>query len=597
MKNLKKIIYILTPHERRLAIILLVMILIMAFLDMLGVASIMPFIAVLANPEIIQTNEILNKAFSITNSIGVETEKQFIFILGVFVFVLLVFSLVFKAFTIYAQIRFSHMRNYSICKRLVSGFLNQPYSWFLNRHSADIGKTILSEVSLVISHGIKPLMNLITYSAITIMLIALLILVDPKLSLIVGFTLGSAYGVIYKFSRNFLKRIGTERMNANEEQFKVITEAFGAAKEIKIGGLELIFTKRFSKPAKLSAQNAASSQLVSNLPRFFLEAIAFGGMLLMLLYLMSVSGTLVEALPIISLYAFAGYRLMPAIQQIYVSLSQLRYIGSSLDSLYSDLSTIEKPNKNDNRSPVKLKKDITLNNINYHYPNSSRTALKNIKFSIPARTTVGLVGATGSGKTTLVDIILGLYEAQKGTLEVDGKVIDKYNKRSWQKCIGYVPQQIFLSDDTIAANIAFGVDLKDINYKSVENSAKIANLHEFIINDLPLKYETTIGERGVRLSGGQRQRIGIARALYHNPEVLILDEATSALDNLTEEAVMNAVHSIGKNITIILIAHRLSTVKKCDTIFILEKGELKEQGTFDQLAEISDYFKLTSAKI
>ena len=210
---------------------------------------------------------------------------------------------------------------------------------------------------------------------------------------------------------------------------------------------------------------------------------------------------------------------------------------------------------------------------------------------IPANSTVGLVGATGSGKTTTVDIILGLLEAQKGSLEVDGKVIDKNNRRAWQHSIGYVPQHIFLADDTVSANIAFGINPKDVNQEAVEEAAKIANLHEFVINELPSKYKTTVGERGIRLSGGQRQRIGIARALYHKPQVLILDEATSALDNLTEKIVMEAVHNIGKNITIIMIAHRLSTVKNCDIIFQLENGILKDQGTFDKLIEINDKFR------
>ena len=596
MKTLKKLAYILTPDERKKAIILLAMILVMAFLDMLGVASIMPFIGVLSNPQIIETNNLLNKLFKTSGVIGIETEQQFIFLLGIVVFVLIVFSLTFKAFTIYSQIRFSAMREYTIGKRLVEGFLNQPYSWFLHRHSADLGKTILSEVSLVISHGLKPIMNLITYSTIAIMLIILLILVDPKLSIIVGFILGGAYGVIYKITRNFLKRIGNERMKANQKRFTVIVEAFGAAKEIKVGGLEQVYTKRFSEPAKISAQHAASSQLVGNLPKFFLEAIAFGGMVLMILYLISRSGTFIEALPIISLYAFAGYRLMPAIQQIYVSLSQLRYIGGSLDALYEDLISIKSLNHKKDINPLSLKNNIVLNHIYYHYPNSSRTALKNITLNIPARATVGLVGSTGSGKTTLVDIILGLFEVKQGTLEVDGQVINEQNRRSWQSSIGYVPQQIFLTDDSVAGNIAFGVDYKDIDLEAVEKAAKIANLHEFVISELPLKYKTTIGERGVRLSGGQRQRIGIARALYHNPQVLILDEATSALDNLTEQAVMEAVHNLGGNITIILIAHRLSTVKKCDTIFLLEKGELKEQGTFEELSKVSDHFRTAVPK-
>jgi ABC-type multidrug transport system fused ATPase/permease subunit len=204
---------------------------------------------------------------------------------------------------------------------------------------------------------------------------------------------------------------------------------------------------------------------------------------------------------------------------------------------------------------------------------------------------VGLVGATGSGKTTTVDLILGLLEAQEGTLEVDGQAITEHNRRPWQRAIGYVQQQIYLADDTVAANIAFGVQEKDIDPAAVERAAKIANLHDFVINDLPQQYRTTVGERGVRLSGGQRQRIGIARALYHKPQVLILDEATSALDNLTEQAVMEAVHNLGHEITTILIAHRQSTVKACDTIFLLEKGELKAQGTYADLCQSSQAFQ------
>ena len=232
-----------------------------------------------------------------------------------------------------------------------------------------------------------------------------------------------------------------------------------------------------------------------------------------------------------------------------------------------------------------------MNNIHYNYPNASKTALKNINLNIPAYSTIGLVGATGSGKTTTVDIILGLLQSQKGTLEVDGKIINNNNRRAWQHSIGYVPQQIFLVDNTVASNIAFGKDINEINQEAVEHAAKIANLHEFIINELPLKYETFIGERGVRLSGGQRQRIGIARALYNRPQVLILDEATSALDNLTEKVVMEAVHNSENKITKILIAHRLSTVKKCDKIFLFDKGELKSEGTFEELIKINDDFK------
>ena len=235
--------------------------------------------------------------------------------------------------------------------------------------------------------------------------------------------------------------------------------------------------------------------------------------------------------------------------------------------------------------------EISLKNIYYSYPNASRTALKNISLNISVKNTIGLVGATGSGKTTIVDIILGLLEAQKGTLEIDGIIINKHNSQSWQRSIGYVPQHIYLSDDTIASNIAFGQEPKDINEEEIQKASKIANLHDFVTHELPNQYQTIIGERGVRLSGGQRQRIGIARALYFNPQVLILDEATSALDNLTEKYVMDAVNNLSKHKTIIMIAHRLSTVKKCDKIFLFEKGELKNEGTFDELINTNENFK------
>ena len=241
-----------------------------------------------------------------------------------------------------------------------------------------------------------------------------------------------------------------------------------------------------------------------------------------------------------------------------------------------------------------MKKNISLKKVHFNYPKTSKVVIKDININIPTKNTVAIVGPTGSGKTTTVDIILGLLEPQKGDLIVDDKIITRENKRLWQKSIGYVPQNIFLSDDTISANIAFGVDIKDINKQTVEKVSKIANLHDFVNNDLPEKYETKIGERGVKLSGGQRQRIGIARALYHQPQVLILDEATSALDNSTEKAVMDAINNLKKKITIIIIAHRLNTVKNCDTIFVLESGELKNQGTFEELLKIDKNFSINA---
>ncbi len=594
MQKLRKILYLLTPGERKSANFLILMIVIMALLDMIGVASILPFVAVLTSPELIQTNIILNTMFQASSVFAVENTQQFLFALGVLVFLTLVLSLIFKAITIYAQVRFIQNREYTIGKRLIKLYLSQPYSWFLNRHSADLGKTILSEVSQVISSTLFPLMELIAKGMVAFALITLLVITDPKLALIVGFSLGLSYFSIFFFTRNYLDRIGGERLKNNELRFTTVSEAFGAAKEVKVGGLEQIFIKRFSDSAQTYAQNQSSAMVINQIPRFILEAVAFGGIVLVILYLISKTGTFNNALPIISLYVYAGYRLMPALQGIYSASSLLAFGGPSLDKLYDDINNLRSFNSNQTQGTLSCNELITLKNINYSYPNSMRNALRNINLSIPAKTTVGLIGATGSGKTTTVDIILGLLEAQKGTLEVDGKIINKQNNRSWQRSIGYVPQHIYLSDDSIIANIAFGVETKDINHATVEKVSKISNLHDFIIDELPEKYQTTIGERGVRLSGGQRQRIGIARALYHNPNVLILDEATSALDNQTEKAVIDAVSNLGKSITIILIAHRLSTVKNCDKVYLFEKGEIKKEGAFKELVEVNNNLSINT---
>ena len=592
MQNLKKILLLLIPSEIRRAGLLLLMILIMALLDMIGVASILPFISVLINQDLIETNSILNYMFHASKIFGVENNQDFLLILGVFVFILLVISLAFKALTTYMQLRFVSMCEYSISKRLVEKYLHQPYSWFLNHHSANLGKTILAEVGLIVGGYLKPLLNLVAKGMVVFALIILLVLTDPKLALIIAFTLGAAYASIFYLIRKYLSRLGEERLISNQLRFMTVSEAFGAAKEVKIGGLEQSYIKRFSTPAQIFAKNIASARIVSQLPHFFLEAIAFGGVMLMILYLMVQKGSFNDALPVISLYVFAGYRLMPGLHAIYGSFTSFTFVGPSLDKLHEDMSSLKILNLNQDQGTLSFNKNITLKNIHFSYPSTPREVLKDINLNIPAKSTIGLIGTTGSGKTTMVDIILGLLEPQKGILEVDGKIINQQSVRSWQRSIGYVPQHIFLSDDTVSANIAFGVDPKDISKEAVEKASKIANLHEFVNNELSKQYQTTIGERGVRLSGGQRQRIGIARALYHNPKVLILDEATSALDNDTEKAVMDAIDSLKKEMTIILIAHRLNTVKRCNKIYLLEKGEVKNQGTFEELVKVDENFSL-----
>lgn len=590
--TLKKIIALVPSRERRAAYLLLVMILIMALLDMVGIASIMPLLSVLASPNVLEKNHFLA---SIYDSIGFNNTGEFLYFLGAVVFVFLVVSIAFKAITVYCILRFTHLRSYLLSKRLVMGYLHQPYEWFLSRHSASLGKTVLSEVEQVTQGAMIPMMQLIAQGAVAVALIFLLFVVNPGLAFASAAALCSAYALIYVLLRRYLMRIGIDRVHANEQRFKIVQESFVGIKDVKIRGLEPEILKQFEAPARRYAQYQAVSQAVSYVPRYLLEAIAFGGILIVVLYLMRDPAGLQGALPLIGLYAFAGYRLLPALQQVYAQLVNLRYAKPALDALYTDVQMIGMGGGQKQQplsaTPMGLRSNIKLVRVKYRYPKAERPAIDDLDLQIAANTTVGIVGGSGCGKSTTVDLILGLLSPQKGELLVDGTAIGSENVRAWQKCVGYVPQHIHLVDATIAENIAFGIPFEMIDWKAIEDAARIANLHDFIEDDLPAGYQTSVGESGIRLSGGQRQRLGIARSLYSKPELLIFDEATSALDNLTEQAVMDAVHNLSHKKTIIIIAHRLSTVRACDLIHIMDRGRVEASGSYEYLQNNSVRFR------
>ncbi len=567
---------------------MIALMIITAAFEMTGVASIMPFIAVLSNPESAQSNTALRALYIF---FGFSNAQHFRLFLGVTVFALLLASIGMKAINALMQYRFTLRSEYSIGRRLIENYLHQPYSWFLNKHSAELAKNILSEVTTA-SSSIGALMILISKSFVVISLLVLLLAVNINLTLFTSIILLIFYTVIVRGIRSFTTRLGKASFTENANRYSAASEAFGAAKEVKVGGLERVYIKRFAKPAEHYAQTRTKVLIARELPRYLLESIVFGGILLFTNISIANSNGIEETLPILSVFAFAALRLMPASQEIYTAIITLRVGFPALDKIYRDLIIDKNIDCQQTQSSIpQLQNKIELNNITFSYPKASQPSLRNLDLTIPANKTVGLVGSTGSGKTTTVDVILGLLTPQEGNLIVDEQVIDSSNTRTWQKQIGYVPQQIYLSDDSVAANIAFGVDPDQIEKEAVVRAASLANLHSFVTGQLPAGYETKVGERGVRLSGGQRQRIGIARALYHNPTILIMDEATSALDNLTEKAVMEAVNNLSRRITIILIAHRLTTVRQCDCIFLLEEGHVKAAGTYDQLQASNPTFQ------
>ncbi|MEM9972069.1 MAG: ATP-binding cassette domain-containing protein, partial [Pseudomonadota bacterium] len=424
-----------------------------------------------------------------------------------------------------------------------------------------------------------------------------LCLVEPEVAIGGALLLGGIYGGIFFAVRHILTRLGKRHLISNRTRFHVVQESTGGVKELKIMGLEAGFLKRFRDAAYRLARAQTTSQVIAAVPRYALEAVALGGMILLVLVLLVKSENGIAALvPTLGVIAAIGMRLIPALQQVYMRMAALRNSRPVLDKIYADMTGLDQSEllMRDAREaipPRPLTDLLELKQVVYSYPSADRAALNGLSMTIPANTTIGVVGGTGAGKTTLIDLMLGLILPRDGEMTVDGTAITADTRRSWQKTLGYVPQTIFLSDSTVAENVAFGVPKGDIDMARVEAAARTAALHDFVMSDLPNGYETLVGERGTRLSGGQRQRVGIARALYSDPSMLILDEATSALDNLTEAAVMDAVNAIAGQKTIVMIAHRLTTVRDCDMIFLLRHGQVAAQGTFDQLVASDAEFR------
>lgn len=572
----RKVLALLNPQEKRRGALVLAMVIIMALLETAGVVSVMPFLAVLGNPEIVETNPVLSTLYY---RIGFGSVDSFIFWLGVGAFSLILFSAVFRSITHYAMSRFTEMRRHSISKRLLETYLRQPYAFFLNRHSGDMAKNILSEVDQVVQEVFRPGLQMLAYTLVLVALVTLLIIVDPWLALGVAVVVGGLYALIFGSVRKLLSRVGQDRLQANQERYTAAAEAFGGIKDIKLLGREHAYLQRFDGPSFRQAKHQATNQTLSEVPRYLVEAVGFGGVIALTLYLLAAHGgtgsnALGQMLPVLGLYAFAGYRMLPAAQRVYNGLAKLRFGVAAVDAINSDLKQRAQLAELHRSVPASLtpRHAIALCNISYRYPSAPHDALQEINLTIPVGSAVGIVGPSGAGKTTLVDVLLGLLRPTEGAITVDGQPVTDENLREWQQSLGYVPQDIFLTDTSVAENIALGVPAGQIDQEQVERCARMAQVHDFIAHELADGYDTIVGERGVRLSGGQRQRIGIARALYHDPAVLVFDEATSALDTDTEKAVMNAIDALAGVKTLILIAHRLSTVQSCGQIVRLEMG-------------------------
>lgn len=593
MKTVRMALDILSRGERRRGALILALICVMALMEMVGVASVLPLLSVVGNPESIQERNWLLSLYEFT---GAETTESFLTYLTAGTISLTVFVAIFRVFTTYVMNRYIQMRRHSISERLLSVYVRSPYTSFLNRHTSDMAKNILSETDQVVQQILSPFVELCAQAALVFAILALLMVYDPLLTVSAAFFIFSAYAGVYLVFKRLLQQLGHRRLSANRDRFAAASDALSGIKDIKLLGREAAYLSRFRPASVLFARNQATKATIGVAPKYVFEAAAICGILIIMYLQMRAGMDFADALPALGLFAFGGLKLLPASQRIYQSVANLRFGNAIIDNIHRELNApIELISiKDQDIRPVIPQHEIVLENLSFRYPGADGKSLHAINVSIPVGSSLGIVGSTGAGKTTLVDLILGLLTPTEGKLKVDGRSISGGDIRAWQRSLGYVPQTIFLSDASIAENIALGIPTDEIDLAAVKRAALIAQLHDFIMNELPQGYDTRIGERGVRLSGGQRQRIGIARALYHDPAVVVFDEATSALDNATEKAVMDSLAALARVKTLIVVAHRLNTVRFCNLIAVMETGRVVGLGSFDELERDNEAFRRIS---
>lgn len=590
-KIIKDLFRLLTPSQRKRFYVLQVLVLVMAFTQIVGVASIIPFMALVADMNQLQEDTIFAQAYRAS---GLTSESVFVFILGVGVLIMLFFGTIISMFTTWRLSLFANKIGVEIADSLYSHYLKQDWVFHASGSSAHLTKQITTECLRVTSGILLPLAHMNGNFILVIFMSISIFLFDPKVALIGIIIFAIAYFVVFNIVSSTLLRNGRTISEIYEERFRLMNEGFGGIKDVLLLGRFNDFINRFNKSGQIFAYNQGVNSALAHIPRYFMELIAFGSMIALVLYLFaSHNGNISIILPVLSLYAIAGMKLLPAFQQIYNSLANIKGNVAAFESIKQDLadSTKFKPAIQKTKQGYLIpKKQISLENVSFTYPSKEEPVLSHMNISIPVNKVIGIVGPSGSGKSTLIDILIGLIEAKEGYLKVDGTIIDDQNCREWQNTIGFVAQAIFLSEGTIAENVAFGISQNKIDLKQVNKALKLANLNEFV-HSLKDGIHTKVGERGVQLSGGQRQRIGIARALYHEAKVLIFDEATSSLDGITEKTIMKAIHKFSGQKTIVMIAHRLKTIQKCDQIFVIDNGKVADHGTFEELLEKNEVFK------
>jgi ABC-type multidrug transport system fused ATPase/permease subunit len=563
--------------------------LIAAIFETASVASILPFMAVVMDPGVLFKYPWLEQALKLVN---IQTQQGAVIGAGVLTVAVLAVGNIVTAANLWIQTHYIALARRELSSELFTGYLYLPYAFHVQRDTPSLGRVIGGDVESALGGFLASLLGVVAKGLSGLVLISLIIIVDPTVALGTVLVLGCGYMFVYRLIRARQVRLGAKMVEASLAVGRISLEGLSGVKELRVLGRESASTTEYKKSFSELTDTQASNLLASALPRYVIEVFAYAGIVAVTLAFV-IKGEGTAAIPSLALYALAGNRLVPIFQQFFAAAITIKYHTRAVESLEADLLIVRnstQPLSTDSTQPLSFKREIKLSHLSFTYPTGNRPALNDVSFTIPQNQSIGFVGRTGSGKTTLADVILGLYPPDSGAIAVDGIALSADNERAWRRRVGYVPQTVFLTNASVARNIALGIPEEEIDHDAVLRAAQMAQADEFIVQ-MPDGYNTIVGERGVKLSGGQRQRLGIARALYHNPDVLVFDEATSALDGMTEDAVMQAVQTLSAERTMILIAHRLRTVQACDRIIMLEAGRIVADGSYQELVEASAAFK------
>jgi len=594
-RSLSRTWRILAPDQRRTALALLGLMSLSALTSAGMVASVFPFLSALSDPGWIDGAPLVAR---LRAALGLTGDHAFVVALGWFSIGLIALGNLLLILREYATVRFSQMLIYSLSRELLARYLHQPYSFTLDRHSGDLATNVLAEAGQVVNSFIRPLLDCAAATLTLVAVLATVVSLEPVTGTAAFALVGGVYGALLWATRRSVRRYGQRRAAANEARFRISSEAFGGIKDVKLLGLEDAYVRRFAEPARELADAVSKLRITAETPRFAIQGVVFIAIILFSLALLRPETVGTEAalggiVPVLGLLAFGAQRAMPELSRLYTAVTQMRFGAAAVERIWRDYAATagaaQRPGARP--APLPLRRAIEIEDIAFRYPEAERGGLDSVSLTIGAGERIGIVGATGAGKTTLADILLGLLRPQQGRIRVDGREIDDATVPAWQRAVSYVPQDIFLTDASVAENIALGVPPGEIDRARVERCARRASLHDFVSGQLPRGYDTRTGERGVRLSGGQRQRIGIARALYHDAALIVLDEATSALDSLTEREVIEAIDGLPGEKTVVMIAHRLSTLRHCDRIVLLERGRVVATGSWEALMAESPAFR------